>query len=209
MENKDIGMKDRILEVALELFAKNGYEATTVDQIAKALGIKAPSLYAHYKSKNDIYRKLVEKLSTVYDQNSYFTKTDWNDKSQDHTRFLTMTADDAVKAVKNQIQLSIHNKNISLFRKLMTIEQYRNPELGKMQSKRSYEDILDFHKGVFSYLMDNNVMKKADPEVLALQYMAPISLMIYLCDREPEREQEAMNIVEKHIREFYNAHMNP
>ena len=41
--------KQRILTEAVKLFSKEGYEAVSVDQIAKAVGIKAPSLYKHYK----------------------------------------------------------------------------------------------------------------------------------------------------------------
>ena len=46
--------KDRILEEALTLFAENGYDGTGVEQIAEKVGIKAPSLYKHFKGKEDI-----------------------------------------------------------------------------------------------------------------------------------------------------------
>ena len=46
--------KDKILEEALTLFAEKGYDGTGVDQIAEAVGIKAPSLYKHFKGKEDI-----------------------------------------------------------------------------------------------------------------------------------------------------------
>lgn len=39
--------KQRILTEAVKLFSKEGYAAVSVDQIAKAVGIKAPSLYKH------------------------------------------------------------------------------------------------------------------------------------------------------------------
>ena len=37
--------KKRIMEEALRLFSENGYDAVSVEQIAQAVGIKAPSLY--------------------------------------------------------------------------------------------------------------------------------------------------------------------
>jgi len=37
--------KEKILDAALTLFAKNGYDGTSVEQIANIVGIKAPSLY--------------------------------------------------------------------------------------------------------------------------------------------------------------------
>ena len=51
--------KQRILAEAVSLFAKEGYEAVSVEQIAKAVGIKAPSLYKHYKSKRDIFDSIL------------------------------------------------------------------------------------------------------------------------------------------------------
>ena len=51
--------KQRILTEAVILFSKEGYEAVSVDQIAKAVGIKAPSLYKHYKNKRDIFDSIL------------------------------------------------------------------------------------------------------------------------------------------------------
>ena len=54
--------KDRILTEALRLFAAYGYDAVSVAQIAGAVGIKAPSLYNHYKSKRDIFDHILERI---------------------------------------------------------------------------------------------------------------------------------------------------
>ena len=43
--------KQKIIDKALELFAARGYDAVSVGEIADAVGIKAPSLYNHYPSK--------------------------------------------------------------------------------------------------------------------------------------------------------------
>lgn len=43
--------KEKILKQALCLFAEKGYNALYVGEIASAVGIKAPSLYKHFKSK--------------------------------------------------------------------------------------------------------------------------------------------------------------
>ena len=50
--------KEKILDAALTLFAENGYDGTSVEQIANIVGIKAPSLYKHYKGKEDILNAL-------------------------------------------------------------------------------------------------------------------------------------------------------
>ena len=55
--------RDKILDEALALFAENGYDGTSVEEIAEKVGIKAPSLYNHFKGKEDILNALIEKIS--------------------------------------------------------------------------------------------------------------------------------------------------
>lgn len=59
--------KREIIEKALELFSERGYDAVSVGEIAAAVGIKAPSLYNHYKSKQAIFDAIVEDTAARYD----------------------------------------------------------------------------------------------------------------------------------------------
>lgn len=54
--------KEEILIVALHLFARDGYEAVSVSQIAGALGITKGALYRHFKSKRDIFDCIVQRM---------------------------------------------------------------------------------------------------------------------------------------------------
>ncbi|HAS56392.1 MAG TPA: TetR/AcrR family transcriptional regulator, partial [Firmicutes bacterium] len=51
--------KEKIVDKALELFSIKGYEAVSVNEIAKAVGIRASSLYNHYPSKQAIFDAIV------------------------------------------------------------------------------------------------------------------------------------------------------
>ena len=59
--------KEKILDAALTLFAENGYDGTSVEQIANIVGIKAPSLYKHYKGKEDILNALIDSAEERYE----------------------------------------------------------------------------------------------------------------------------------------------
>ena len=55
--------KEKILAVALQLFAKDGYEAVSVSKIAEKLGITKGALYKHYENKKDIFNSIVARMS--------------------------------------------------------------------------------------------------------------------------------------------------
>ena len=59
--------RERIQQVALELFAEQGYERTSLREIAERLGVTKAALYYHFKSKEDIVRSFTE---------DYFTRLD-------------------------------------------------------------------------------------------------------------------------------------
>src|ERR1700742_4942648 len=50
----------RIQQIALELFAEQGYERTSLREIAARLGVTKAALYYHFKSKEDIVRSFTE-----------------------------------------------------------------------------------------------------------------------------------------------------
>lgn len=54
--------KKLIKDVALELFGQKGYEDTSLAEIAKEVGIKKPSIYNHFRSKEDLFIEVLEDL---------------------------------------------------------------------------------------------------------------------------------------------------
>ena len=194
--------KKEILEAALELFSVQGFEATSISQIASAVGIRKASLYSHFESKQAILDALVKEVLEQYETHSIFAKTDW-EKDSDN---LPLTPDDSVQMIKGQIRYILHDPHISKARKMLVIEQFQNPELAKLQTKQNYSDVLEYFTGLIKSLIQKGVLAEDDPEIMAAQFCLPISVWINLCDREPEREQEVMELVEKHIRQFFKRY---
>ena len=60
-------MRRQILDVALGLFARKGYAATTVREIVDTVGITAPSLYYYFKSKEGLYLELMQTHCAMID----------------------------------------------------------------------------------------------------------------------------------------------
>ena len=66
--------KQEILDVALELFSRQGYEATSISSIADAVGIRKASLYSHFSSKQAILDEIVKIVLEQYDAHSLVLK---------------------------------------------------------------------------------------------------------------------------------------
>ena len=194
--------KQEILEAALELFSVQGFEATSISQIASAVGIRKASLYSHFENKQAILDALVKEVLEQYGAHSIFAKTDW-EKETDN---LPMTPDEAVQMIVGQIRYILHDPYISKARKMLVIEQFQNPELAKLQTKQNYSDVLGYFTGLVKQLIRQGVLAEDDPEIMAAQLCLPISVWINLCDREPEREKEVIDLVDKHIRQFFKRY---
>lgn len=200
-----VSTKDQILDVALDLFAVRGYEATSISQIADAVGLRKASLYSHFTSKQDILDTLIEELTNEYNQHSIFAKADWDDPN------FTMdkkgrTVETIINEIQDQIKYIIHDSKISKIRKMLTIEQFQNETLKKIQSKLTYEDVLRYNLGQINFLISEGILKDENPDIMAAQLAWPISMWTNLCDREPEREAEAMELLNRHVRQFFRVY---
>ena len=197
--------KQEILEASLELFSVQGFEATSIAQIADAVGIRKASLYSHFESKQAILDALVKDILGQYEAHSIFARVDWENPA--HTKDMKMlTSDTAEQMVLGQIRYILHDPQICKARKMLMIEQFRNPELAKLQTKQNYTDVMKYFTGLIKCLIQKGILTKDDPEIMAAQFCLPISVWINFCDREPDREQEVMTLVEKHIRQYFRLY---
>ena len=197
--------KQEILEASLDLFSVQGFEATSISQIAGAVGIRKASLYSHFKNKQAILDALVKDVLKQYEEHSIFARADW-DKFDDTEDKQKLTPDAAAQMILRQTRYILHNSHISKARKMLMIEQFRNPELAKLQTKQNYSDVMQYFAGLMRHLIRQGVLTEDDPEIMAAQFCLPISVWINLCDREPDREQEVMELMEKHIRQFFRLY---
>ena len=195
--------KREILNASLDLFSVQGFEATSISQIADKVGVRKASLYSHFESKQAILDALVKDILEKYSQHSVIAKTD---NSADVGVDDILTPDKVAQMVKSQILYVIHDPYISKARKMLVIEQFQNPELAKLQTKQNYLDIMGYFTELIKRLINNGTLTNEDPEIMAAQLCLPISVWINLCDREPEREPQVMELVEKHIRQFFEIY---
>ena len=196
--------RQSILDKALELFSAKGYDSVSVGEIAKAVGIKAPSLYNHFPSKQAIFDAIVESTAVQYEVDTDKIDIHVQNVQKDIPVFTEITAEALFEKVRQIFEYSLNNETISRFRRMMTIEQFRSPELAALYSRRYVERVLDYHAGIFRALISAGEITAENPDALAMLYVSPILTLIGICDRQPERERECLEKLQDHVRLFFS-----
>ena len=195
--------KARILESALELFAEKGYSGTSMSDIAKRLGITKAALYKHYTSKQEIFEAVMQDTAQRYERFADQIDVHMHNAPQDFPVFTGISADALVEKMRQIFSYSLHDEANRRFRRMMTIEQFRSPELSRLYTQRYVERIVDYHAAIFRSLMASGVIRDGDPDTLAMMYAAPVITLIGICDREPEMEEQSLEKLESHVRLFF------
>lgn len=194
--------KQKILQEALSLFSEKGYNAVYVRDIADAVGIKAPSLYKHYKSKQDIFNAILEEIKNNYEKQTFNLIISGSDATKDASVFASISEDTLVQTGIELFQFFLHDDYASKFRKMLTIEQFHNTELSNLYSKQYVDDPLSYQSSIFTFISASGAFKNVKPNIMALHFYSPIYMLLTVCDRQPEREKEALQLIEEHIRQF-------
>lgn len=194
--------KQEILDTALDLFSTQGFEATSISQLADAVGIRKASMYSHFASKQEILDALMKQVLEEYEEHSLFARANWDDPAFIEGK-RKMTADTAVREILGQTRYILHDPLVSRGRKLLTIEQFRNTQMAAAQTKQNYEDVMAYFTGLVRFLIAEGKLTSGEPDIMAAQLCLPISVWINLCDREPEREGEILALIERHVRQFF------
>lgn len=194
--------KERILKEALTLFSEKGYSAVYVGEIAEAVGIKAPSLYKHYKSKREIFDAIIAEMKRRYDEQALSLSIDGSSAEKDADIFSEVSEERLVQMGSGLFTYFLHDEYAGKFRKMLTIGQFGDDELSRLYQKQYVDDPLSYQSAVFSLLSSGGFLTGDDPDIMALHFYSPIYMLLTVCDRQPQREAEVLQTLERHIRQF-------
>ena len=189
--------KERILEMALELFSQNGYAGTNVRELTAALGLVKSSMYKHFESKAAIWNALLDQMIAYYGQHF---------ESPENLPPVPESLEGLVQMTMGMVNLTVHDEKIVMTRKLLSIEQFRDERARDLATKHFLTGLTDMFTPIFAGMMDRGLIRRDDPGMLAFAYTTPISALIHLCDREPEKTGEAVARVEAFSRHFINIY---
>ena len=192
--------KQKILNEALTLFAGKGYSAVYVGEIADAVGIKTPSLYKHYKSKQDIFNSCVE----VFAERMENIRNNMQLPGSKRASFSYETiAEEHLVEVANALFMFYLQDNVAAkFRKMLMIERYHNPEINRLFEDFFIIRAIDHEKEIFSKLIDAKVIKGENPHIIALRFYTPIFYLLQKYDMRPNEIEEAKHELTLVVQEF-------
>ena len=174
--------EEEILIVALHLFARDGYEAVSVSQIAGELDMTKGALYRHYKSKRDIFDCIVQRMEQQDGEQAVEYDMPQEEKEKMPEKYENVSRDDFVEYSKSMFEYWTEDDFASSFRKMLTIEQFRSEEMQNlyqqylvsgpaeyvkdlfknMEIKNSEETAVQFYANMFFYYsMYDGVVDKA------------------------------------------------
>ena len=158
--------KEEILIVALHLFARDGYEAVSVSQIAGELDMTKGALYRHYKSKRDIFDSIVKRMEQQDSEQVRENEVPEESIEKTPEEYQNVSFDDFVEYSKSMFEYWTEDDFASSFRKMLTIEQFRSEGMQKLYQQYLVSGPAGYVKDLFKN------MKIKDPEENAVKFYA-------------------------------------
>ena len=158
--------KEDIMTVALHLFAKNGYEAVSVSQIAGALGMSKGALYRHYENKRDIFLHIVKRMEQQDSEQARQNEVPEESIEKTPEEYQNVSLEDFIGYSKSMFEYWTEDDFASSFRKMLTLEQFRNEEMQKLYQQYLVSGSAEYVKDLFEN------MNIRDPEENAVKFYA-------------------------------------
>lgn len=197
--------KEKILMTALQLFARDGYEAVSVRNIAEELGMTKGALYRHYKNKRDIFDSIVDRMIQIDAQRAkdYRMPVEQYDVMSDS--YENTSLEDIQKFTIGQLKFWTEDDFAVRFRRMLTLEQYRNAEMAELYSQCIIAGPVAYMENLFRELIQKGVLKEENPRQLAVEYYAPLFLLISMFDKVGENE-DFLEILRNHTEHFRQSY---
>ncbi len=197
--------KERILTAALELFARSGYEAVSVADIAGALGMTKGALYRHYESKRAIFDAIVARMVQIDAARAReyaVPEQSFEAAPESYPAALSALRDFTLA----QFDFWTSDAFAAPFRRMLALEQYRSAEMAQLYMDCLVTGPVSYTEDIFRESMAVGAMRPGDAGLLALEYCAPLFLLISAADHRSDAAQ-ARSTLAAHLDRFAAAHI--
>ncbi|OPY30044.1 MAG: DNA-binding transcriptional repressor AcrR [Methanocella sp. PtaU1.Bin125] len=161
------GTRQKILDTAIDLFSKKGYEAVSMQDIAAAVGIRKSSIYSHFKGKDEILQNILSFFITE------LAKAGTKDETALIETYLgTLGPAGLMAAADRQFEDRLQAPRLRKVWRMIAMEVYRNAMIRSFFEREMLEKPARFWEKAFRAMMDRGMIRRTDPVVLAREYHA-------------------------------------
>ena len=189
--------KEKILDTALELFSRHGYDGASVRDIARAVGIRESSLYNHFPSKRALFDGIVD--FCVQQAELYFRGSGLPfDQGDDTSLYQGIPAERLHALIERTFRYFFDDPWNARFRRLLLLSQFAEPRCRDIYRQLYRDKCVQVQAFIFSALMDRGELRREDPLAVAAEFHGPMFMLIHTCDSF----EEARPLIRAHVEQF-------
>jgi len=194
--------KATIINRALTLFSERGFEGVSMREIAAAVGIKAASIYNHFKNKEEIFSSIIDEMSRRYEVAVLQMQVPEGGPAQAADKYMELTEETLAAMAGNLFMYFAKDDFASRFRRLLTAEQFRSQKAGDTFQSFYIEGAIHYQTSLFARMIQNGTFFECDPQIMALAFYSPVYLLLCKYDALPDKTDEALELLERHVKQF-------
>lgn len=196
--------KEKILETALTLFAREGFAGTSMADIAGELGITKGALYRHYAGKRDIFESILRRMEERDAENAERHDVPVEPIEQGASAYGDTEIDSVIAYSEAMFRYWTEDPFASAFRRMLTLEQYRDCEMARLYSQYITGGPLKYMADLFREMTAQGCWREDDPMQLALEFYGPMTLLMTVADG-PDGGN-AVELLRAHLMRFVERH---
>ena len=189
--------KEKIKITALKMFSEKGYEGTNLRELLAELGFTKAAFYKHYESKEELWNAVINEMCTYYEEHFGSIR---------NMPPIPQNTNELKKLTLKMLDFTMLDEKIIMTRKLLLTEQFHDDRICELATEHFNIGLESMFTVIFEGMMKNGSLKKDDPAMLAFAYISPISSLIQLCDREPNRYKAIMRKINTFVDHFISEY---
>ena len=197
--------KDRILDAALRLFARDGYEAVSTSAIAGEIGMTKGALYKHFPDKRAIFDSLVDAMlerHRAVGEASGLAVGAVQDAARTYASVTPASMADLGEAL---FCYWTQDRDAVAFRHLLAIERFRDERIAHVYDDLFVGGKLRYHEELFAAMVEAGVLAPGDAAQMALDFWAPVVFLMQAVDGGMDAD-DAVAAVRVHVIAFSNRY---
>ena len=169
ISNQTLNTKERIFEASINLFSQKGFDAVSMREIGREVGIRESSIYNHYKNKEAILESIINHL--IKEMEAY-SITD-----EEIDQLISVSPELFFETGSREFINGMSNPKTEKIWRILSIEVFHNEKIKTFFINELLEYPISQWENIFTKMMKKGIIKEYDPKILAREYF---SFALYL-----------------------------